>query len=58
MNCFYIYSTFFYFLGNCPPTPSLSHHFALSEEVSVNVSLEGGGGLGGWGGAGRRAVSD
>ena len=25
------------FLGNCPPTPPVSHHFALS--VNVNVSL-------------------
>ena len=22
----------FWFLGNCPPTPHLSHHFALSEK--------------------------
>ena len=22
----------FRFLGNCPPTPPLSHHFALSEK--------------------------
>ena len=28
------------FLENCPPTPPLSQHFALSDpEVSVNVGL-------------------
>ena len=28
----------FTFLGNCPPTPTLSQHFALSEK-EVNVGL-------------------
>ena len=26
-------------IGNCPPTPPLSQHFALSEKLSVNVGL-------------------
>ena len=30
----------FTFLGNCPPTPPLSQHFALSKnQDSVNVGL-------------------
>ena len=31
------------FLGNCPPTPPLSHHFAISEQFSVNACWGGGG---------------
>ena len=44
----FIYNLFldqFRFLGNCPPTPPLTQHFALSGEVSVNVDL--GEGVGG-----------
>ena len=38
-----VYITFkldqFRFPGNCPPNLPLSHHFALSEKLSVNDSL-------------------
>ena len=32
----------FRFLGNCPPTPPLTQHFAPSETQTLNVELRGG----------------